>query len=139
MRSSPSGYRELVCLLVGARCSPEGQEWSGALERGLQELGWIQGKTALIDYRWQTSDLHQRTVFVNEIIALRPDILRPALKWKVPVVAARNATRTVPIVFVAVADPVAQGFVASLAQPGGIRSPGSDSKSPLWARSGSNC
>ena len=54
-----------IGVLIGrSEGDPEGQEWSGALERGLQELGWIQGKTALIDYRWQTSDLHQRTVFV---------------------------------------------------------------------------
>jgi putative ABC transport system substrate-binding protein len=72
----------------------------------------------LIDYRWQTSDLRQRTLFVNEIIALRPDILVASTTQYL--VAARNATQTIPIVFVAVADPVAQGFVASLAQPGGM-------------------
>jgi putative ABC transport system substrate-binding protein len=87
------------------------------LERGLKELGWIPGQTASIDYRWQTTDLHQRTEFVNQIVALRPDILVASTTQYL--VAARNATRTIPIVFVAVADPVAQGFVASLAQPGG--------------------
>jgi putative tryptophan/tyrosine transport system substrate-binding protein len=72
----------------------------------------------LIDYRWQTSDLRQRTAFVNEIVALRPDILVASTTQYL--LAARDATRTIPIVFVAVADPVAQGFVASLAQPGGM-------------------
>jgi putative ABC transport system substrate-binding protein len=108
-----------IGVLVGrSERDPEGQEWSAALERGLKELGWIPGRTALIDYRWQTSDLRQRTVFVNEIVALRPDILVASTTQYL--VAARNATRTIPIVFVAVADPVAQGFVASLAQPGGM-------------------
>jgi putative ABC transport system substrate-binding protein len=106
-----------VYLLAGAR-ETEGQEWSAAFARGLKELGWIPGQTALIDYRWQTSDLRQRTAFVDEIVALKPDILVASTTQYL--VAARNATRTIPIVFVAVADPVAQGFVASLAQPGGM-------------------
>jgi putative tryptophan/tyrosine transport system substrate-binding protein len=83
-----------------------------------KELGWIPGRTALIDYRWQTSDLRQRTSFVDEIVALRPDIMVASTTQYL--VAARNATRSIPIVFVAVADPVAHGFVASLAQPGGM-------------------
>jgi ABC-type uncharacterized transport system substrate-binding protein len=108
-----------IGVLIGrGERDPEGQEWSAALERGLKELGWIPGRTALIDYRWQTSDLRQRTAFVNEIVALRPDILVASTTQYL--LAARDATRTIPIVFVAVADPVAQGFVASLAQPGGM-------------------
>jgi putative tryptophan/tyrosine transport system substrate-binding protein len=108
-----------IGVLIGrSERDPEGQEWSAALERGLKELGWTPGQTALIDYRWQTSDLGQRTVFVNEIIARRPDILVASTTQYLA--AARNATQTIPIVFVAVADPVAQGFVASLAQPGGM-------------------
>jgi putative ABC transport system substrate-binding protein len=110
--------RRIGVLIGRSERDPEGQEWSAALERGLKELGWTPDQTAFIDYRWQTSDLSQRTVFVNEIIARRPDILVASTTQYL--VAARNATRTIPIVFVAVADPVAQGFVASLAQPGGM-------------------
>src|SRR5262245_49781330 len=105
-------------VLIGrSESDPEGQEWTAALERGLKELGWIPGQTVLIDYRWQTSELRQRTAFVNEIIALKPHILVASTTQHL--VAARNATQTIPIVFVAVADPVAQGFVTNLAQPGG--------------------
>jgi putative tryptophan/tyrosine transport system substrate-binding protein len=119
VRAQQAGGMRRIGVLIGrSERDPEGQEWSAALERGLKELGWISGRTALIDYRWQTSDLRQRTVFVNEIVALRPDILVASTTQYL--VAARNATRTIPIVFVAVADPVAQGFVASLAQPGGM-------------------
>ena len=108
-----------IGVLIGrSERDAEGQEWSAALERGLMELGLIPGQTVLIDYRWQTSDVRQRTVFVNEIVTLRPDILVASTTQYL--VAAQNATRTIPIVFVAVADPVAQGFVASLAQPGGM-------------------
>jgi putative tryptophan/tyrosine transport system substrate-binding protein len=106
-------------VLIGrSEEDPEGQQWSAALERGLKELGWIPGRTALIDHRWQASDLRQRTAFVNEIVALRPDILVASTTQYL--LAARDATQTIPIVFVAVADPVAQGFVASLARPGGM-------------------
>jgi putative tryptophan/tyrosine transport system substrate-binding protein len=110
--------RRIGVLIGRSDRDPEGQQWSAALERGLGELGWIPGRTALIDYRWQTSDLRQRTAFVNEIVALRPDILVASTTQYL--IAARDATQTIPIVFVAVADPVAQGFVASLAQPGGM-------------------
>jgi ABC-type uncharacterized transport system substrate-binding protein len=114
----PERMRRIGVLIGRSEEDPEGQQWSAALERGLKELGWIPGRTALIDYRWQTSDLRQRTAFVNDIVALRPDILVASTTQYL--LAARDATQTIPIVFVAVADPVAQGFVASLAQPGGI-------------------
>jgi len=118
-RAQPGDRVPRIGVLIGrSERDPEGQEWSAALERGLKELGWISGRTAFIDYRWHTGDLRQRTVLVNEIVALRPDILVASTTQYL--VAARNATRTIPIVFVAVADPVTQGFVASLAQPGGM-------------------
>jgi putative ABC transport system substrate-binding protein len=88
------------------------------LRRGLEELGWVAGRNVEIDYRWQTDDEAQRQGFARELVALKPDVLvantTPALS------AARQATTTVPIVFVAIADPVAQGFVQSLAHPGGL-------------------
>jgi len=110
--------RRIGVLIGRNETDPEGQEWAAALERGLKELGWIPGQTAVIDYRWQTSDERQRAAFAREIVALRPDILVASTTQYL--VAAQNATRTTPIVFVAVADPVAQGFVANLAQPGGM-------------------
>jgi len=108
-----------IGVLVGRNeTDPEGQEWAAALERGLKELGWIPGQTAVVDYRWQTSDVSQRAAFASEIVALRPDILVASTTQYLH--AAQNATKTIPIVFVAVADPVAQGFVANLARPGGM-------------------
>jgi len=97
---------------------PEGQAQAAALRRGLEELGWVAGRNAEIDYRWQTDDDSQRLAFARELAALKPDILvantTPALA------AARQAAPTIPIVFVAIADPVAQGFIQSLARPGGV-------------------
>jgi putative tryptophan/tyrosine transport system substrate-binding protein len=104
-------------FIARSKNDSEGAKHAAALERGLKELGWIPGQNAQIDYRWQTDDPAQRSSFVNELVALRPDIL---VVHSTPyLTAVRDATRTIPIVFVAIADPVAQGFVESLARPGG--------------------
>jgi putative ABC transport system substrate-binding protein len=108
-----------IGVLIGrGERDPDGEQWVAAFERGLKELGRVPGQNALIDYRWHTSDLSQRTAFVNEIVALKPDILVASTTQYL--VAARNAAPAIPIVFVAVADPVVQGFVQSLAHPGGM-------------------
>jgi putative ABC transport system substrate-binding protein len=114
----PERMRRIGVLIGRGERDPDGREWAASFERGLKELGWIPGQNALIDYRWQTSDSRQRAAFASEIVALRPDILVASTTQYL--VAALNATQTIPIVFVAVADPVAQGFVASLAHPGGM-------------------
>jgi putative ABC transport system substrate-binding protein len=114
----PLRMRRIGVLIGRGETDPDGQEWAASFERGLKELGWIPGQNALIDYRWQTSDSRQRAAFASEIVALRPDILVASTTQYL--VAARNATQTIPIVFVAVADPVTQGFVTSLAHPGGM-------------------
>jgi putative ABC transport system substrate-binding protein len=114
----PDRMRRIGVLIGRAQGDAEGQAWSSALERGLMELGWIVGQTILIDYRWQTSDAGRRSAFANEVVALGPDILVASTTQYL--LAARTATRTIPIVFVAVADPVAQGFVSNLAHPGGM-------------------
>jgi putative ABC transport system substrate-binding protein len=96
---------------------PEGQKQATALQRGLEELGWSPGRNLEIDYRWPAGNAGLAQASAKELVELRPDILvansTPSL------IAARGATSTIPIVFVAIADPVAQGFVQSLARPGG--------------------
>ena len=90
---------------------------AAALQRGLEELGWSPGRNLEIDYRWPAGDAGLAQASAKELVELRSDILvansTPSL------IAARGATSTIPIVFVAIADPVAQGFVQSLARPGG--------------------
>jgi putative tryptophan/tyrosine transport system substrate-binding protein len=118
-RAQQSGRVRRIGVLIGrAEADPEGRAWSAALERGLEERGWTPGMNLLVDYRWQTSDAAQRAAFVTELVASGPDVLVASTTQYL--VAARNATRAVPIVFVAVADPVAQGFVPNLAHPGGM-------------------
>jgi putative tryptophan/tyrosine transport system substrate-binding protein len=107
-----------IGVLMGRPASdPEGQRQAAALQRGFEELGWLPNRNIEIDTRWQTDDPNQRQAFAKELVELKPDILvantTPALA------AARQATTSIPMVFVAIADPVAQGFVQSLARPGG--------------------
>jgi putative ABC transport system substrate-binding protein len=83
----------------------------------LRQLGWAEGNNIQIDYRWTDDDIAQTQAFARELVSLKPDAI---LAQTTPVVSAlRRETRNIPIVFVAVTDPVASGFVASLARPGG--------------------
>jgi putative ABC transport system substrate-binding protein len=111
------GMRRIGVLMGRPAGDPDGQKQVAAFQHGLEELGWIAHRNVEIDYRWQTDDANQRQAFAKELIDLKPDILvantTPALA------AARQATTSIPMVFVSIADPVAQGFVQSLARPGG--------------------
>jgi putative ABC transport system substrate-binding protein len=83
----------------------------------LDELGLVDGRTILIDYRWGDSSADRMRMLANELVQLKPDIL---VGMATPATAALRAqTRTIPIVFAAVSDPIGSGFVASLARPGG--------------------
>jgi putative ABC transport system substrate-binding protein len=85
--------------------------------QGLQELGWTVGRNLQIDYRWGAGNVERYRTFAAELVALTPDILVTA--GAPAVEALQRATRTVPIVFATVTDPVGGGLVASLARPGG--------------------
>jgi putative ABC transport system substrate-binding protein len=83
----------------------------------MSNLGWIEGRNVAIEYRWSAADPGRYRAFATELVALKPDVLMasngPALQ------ALLQATRTIPIVFTSVLDPVGSGLVESLAQPGG--------------------
>jgi putative tryptophan/tyrosine transport system substrate-binding protein len=87
-----------------------------AFAQGLQQLGWTIGGNVRIDYRWATSDV-ERSRYAAELVAFKPDVLFATSGATVG--ALQQVTRTVPIVFVTVIDPVGGGWVASLARPGG--------------------
>src|SRR5215470_3905424 len=106
--------RRIAVLMPFAKGHPEGQARNAALLQELQKLGWTEGRNLQIEYRWDTGDLRKAA---TELVTLSPDVI---VAYATPAVAAlQPATRTVPIVFVQVADPVTAGFVASLAKPGG--------------------
>jgi len=107
-----------IGVLMTTSDDAEGQARLAAFLQGLQEAGWAVGRNARIDLRWGGGDAVRPQSQAKELVDLGVDIIlangTPSL------VAATRATDTIPIVFVAVADPVAQGFVRSLAQPGGM-------------------
>jgi putative ABC transport system substrate-binding protein len=95
----------------------ESQIRNAAFLQGLQQLGWTEGGNVRIDYRWAAGDADRFRRYAAELVALAPDVILASAS---PAVAAlQQATRTVPIVFVIVIDPVGVGFVASLPRPGG--------------------
>jgi len=112
-----SSVRRVGVLIARPQSSPEGLKQQDAFERGLAMFGWTRGRNIEIDFRWETSDVSGRKAFIRELVALKPDVLvinsTPYLR------IAKEEAGSVPIVFVAIADPVAQGFVQSLARPGG--------------------
>lgn len=105
-------------VLMGARADqPEGRANSAALLKGLSALGWKQGSNLRIELRWAGSDRSLYRRYARELVALKPDVI---LASNSPAVRAlRRQTSTIPIVFATVGNPVGQGFVASLARPGG--------------------
>jgi len=108
--------RRIGALMAQAEGDPDREIRVAAFAQGLQQLGWIIGGNVRIDYRWATSDV-ERARYATELVALKPDVL---LATSGAIVGAlQQATRTVPIVFVTVIDPVGGGWVASLARPGG--------------------
>ena len=110
----PECMRRIGVLMPFAKDNPEGQARNAAFLQELQKLGWTEGRNLQIDYRWDTGNLRKAA---TELVTSSPDVI---LASGTPAVAAlQEATRTVPIVFASVADPVSGGFVASLAKPGG--------------------
>ena len=104
-------------LMVIAESDPEASRFVKAIETQLDEAGWHKGRNLEITYRWGGSDPQLLADYAKELVVSAPDVLlalgTPAL------VPLHKATTTIPIVFTSVSDPVAQGFVASLARPGG--------------------
>ena len=96
---------------------PEGQARVAAFLQGLQQLGWTVGRNVRIDIRWAAGNAERIRKYAAELVALAPDVILAA--GSPAVGPLLQATRTVPIVFAHVADPVGAGFVESLARPGG--------------------
>jgi putative ABC transport system substrate-binding protein len=106
-------------MLMGfAESDPQAQAFVAAFREGLQKLGWAEGRNIRIDTRWATpDDVELRQRFAQELVALQPDII---LSSNTPPTAVLlQQTRTIPIIFASIADPVGSGFVASFARPGG--------------------
>ena len=95
----------------------EGQPFVAAFRQALQQLGWTEGRNIRIDIRWGENDVERDRKYAAELVALAPDVILAA--GTLSVTALQRASRTLPIVFVEVSDPVGAGVVTNLAHPGG--------------------
>ena len=111
------GMRRIGVLLNRAADDREAEARLKAFVQGLQQLGWAEGRNARMDVRWTGGVGANPHRYAAELVALMPDVV--LADGAVSVSALQGATRTVPIVFVAVPDPVGAGFVKSMARPGG--------------------
>ncbi len=115
----PDRIRRIGVLMAYSARDPEGQRRAAAFEQGLKGLGWAEGHNIRIDYRWPGDeiDIDHIRALAKELVDMAPDAIMggttPAVK------ALQRATRTIPIVFAGVTDPVDQGFVTNLARPDG--------------------
>jgi putative ABC transport system substrate-binding protein len=109
--------RRIGVLMNVTSDDPEGHARITAFAQGLQEAGWSTGRNVRIDYRWGGAGPGAMAKYAAELVALTPDVILAATS--VSVAALQRITRTIPIVFVQVIDPVSAGFVDSLARPGG--------------------
>ena len=118
LSAQPANRPQRVGILMGiAESDPEGQARVAALQRGLQELGWVDGRNLLFDIRRTAGEPEQLRPLAEEMVQLKPELIIAATTSAVA--ALLQVTRTVPIVFVQVIDPLGSGFISSLARPGG--------------------
>jgi putative ABC transport system substrate-binding protein len=110
--------RRIGVLMAYAESDPEAQAWVAAFREGLQKLGWTEGRNIRIDTRWTTpDDAEAMQRFAKDLVALQPDLI---VSNNTPTTAALlRQSRTIPIIFALVADPVSPGFVANFPRPGG--------------------
>jgi putative tryptophan/tyrosine transport system substrate-binding protein len=109
--------RRVGVLMLYAESDPEGQARATAFRQGLERAGWAPGRNIAVDYLWGVFDTNWTSTVTAELKRLAPDVI--VVNSSTGLRAIESAVRMVPIVFVGVSEPVAQGFVASLAHPGG--------------------
>ena len=113
----PEPMRRIGVLMNRAADDPEGQALIAAFQQGLQQMGWSDGRNVRLDTRWGTNDVERDRRDGAELVGLAPDVI---LAGGTPGAAAlQRITRSLPIVFVGVTDPVGAGLVDTLARPGG--------------------
>jgi putative tryptophan/tyrosine transport system substrate-binding protein len=113
----PDRMRRIGVLMGYAENDPGAKAFLAGFIQRLAELGWVDGRNLRIDIRWAPGNVDQMREFAKELVELQPEVI---VANSTPVTAAlQRETRSIPIIFVIVSDPVGSGFVASLARPGG--------------------
>jgi putative ABC transport system substrate-binding protein len=109
--------RRIAFLLPLAADDPTAKVRTSALRQGLEQLGWIEGRNILLEYRYGAGDSDRIRKLAAELVSLKPDVI--VANGTTAVAALRQETRTTPVVFIGASDAVGSGFVASLSRPGG--------------------
>jgi ABC-type uncharacterized transport system substrate-binding protein len=109
--------RHIGVLSLLAETDAAAQAQDAAFRKRLTDLGWVDGRNMRVDYRWAAGNVGRVQLFAKELVGLNPDVL---VSITTPATAAlQSETKTVPIVFAVVSDPIGSGFVASFARPEG--------------------
>jgi putative ABC transport system substrate-binding protein len=117
LRAQSNGTRRIGVLITTSADDREGQRRLRAFREGLQSRGWLEGKNVRLEIYWSVSNTERAEATVKEIMVLGPDLI---LTSGTPgTAAAHRATSTIPVVFTGISEPIEQGFVQSLAHPGG--------------------
>ncbi len=109
--------RRVAVMMATRDTDPEGRARLNAFLQGFQQLGWTEGRNVRIDIRWADGSLERTREIAAEFVSLKPDVI--LANSTTGVAAMKRATASIPVVFVLVNEPVAQGFIASVARPGG--------------------
>src|SRR6516162_6006847 len=113
----PDRMRRIGVLMSGAATATTSQSYVAMFVEALRQLGWTEGQNVRVNIRWNAGDAQLTRIYAAQLIGLMPDVILAATTANLE--AIQQATSTVPVVFTQVSDPVAQGFVASVAKPGG--------------------
>lgn len=109
--------RRVALIMQAPEASQLGQGYVKAFREGFETLGWTDGRNVQIDVRWSGGSAERTREFVAEFVALKPDVI--IANGSPTVAALKRATSSIPVVFVLIVEPVLQGFIASMARPGG--------------------
>src|SRR6516164_4978066 len=109
--------RRIGVLMAGEETDPTAKPRLSAFTQALAGFGWIDGRNTRMDLRWAGDDINRIRAFAQELVGLQPDII--VTNATVPTIAVQRETRTIPIVFMYVSDPVASGIVPRLNRPDG--------------------
>jgi putative ABC transport system substrate-binding protein len=116
-RAQTGQVRRIGVLMNGPATDATMQSYVAAFVQALRLLGWVEGQNIRIDLRWNAGDAALARIYAAQLIGLMPDVILASSTTNLTIV--QQATSTVPVVFVQVSDPVAQGFVANMTKPGG--------------------
>jgi putative tryptophan/tyrosine transport system substrate-binding protein len=116
-RAQSGPGRRVGVLMNGTATDATWQSYLTAFVQGLRQLGWTEGQNLRIDTRWSAGDAALARIYAAHLIGVTPDVILASSTTNLTVI--QQATSTVPVVFIQVSDPVAQGFVANVTRPGG--------------------